>query len=435
MALLFLLSYEYSFCYSSSVIHGVSLSGSAIPQYVTINQTYGGSLLDYSYSVISTSDGGFALVGYSYSYGEGQSEMWLVKTDAFGKEEWNQVIGGPDEDFGFSIIAAANNGYIIVGGTQSYGEGDYDLWLVKTENTGQVEWQRTIGGFRADYGFSIRESSDGGYILAGRTDSFGAGGTDAWLVKTDVTGQVEWNATFGGMEEDVAITVITTVEGYLVVGGTRSYGAGGMDMWLIKADEDGQVEWNQTIGGTQDDLANAAVASSDGGFVITGFTESYGMGDRDVWLIGINGTGYPEWNHTFGGVNLDYADSIICSAEGGYILAGRTESFGGGKSDMWLIKTTITGQSEWNQTFGGAEEEAAYSVITTSDGGYVVVGRTASYGKGSADTWLVKITSHPETHSPSPSHSISGLSAFIVISTLAFLTVKKRKKSYYYYFL
>ncbi|MFX1517961.1 MAG: hypothetical protein ACFFC6_16795 [Promethearchaeota archaeon] len=201
-----------------------------------------------------------------------------------------------------------------------------------------------------------------------------------------------------------------------------------MDMWLIKTNDHGQVEWNQTIGGVQDDLANAVVSSSDGGFVITGVTQSYGMGDRDVWVIKINATGHPEWNQTFGGVNSDYADSILCSTEGEYILAGRMESFGAGESDMWVIKTTA-GQPEWNLTFGGIEEEAAYSIIATSDGGYVVVGRTASYGAGSADTWLIKIMPHCESDLPtSPPEPIPGWSWFCVICVFSALLMKNRKK-------
>ncbi|MFX0207338.1 MAG: hypothetical protein ACFFDT_15225, partial [Candidatus Hodarchaeota archaeon] len=360
--------------------------------------------MDYSYSVISSSDGGYVLAGYSYSYGAGESDLWLVKTNAHGQEEWNQAFGGSGREFGSSVIETSLTGYIVLGGTESYGAGDYDLWLLKINTAGQVEWNRTIGGLGAEYAFSVIGSSDGGFVLAGRTESYGAGGTDMWLVKTDTFGRVEWNRTFGGLTDDDASYVLATTDGgYVLVGGTDSYGAGDMDVWLVRTNTNGDIEWNQTIGGLREDRANAIISTFDGGFVLAGLTQSYGVGGRDVWLIKTNGTGYPEWNQTFGGNGHDTADSILRTPEGGYLLVGRTESFGAGKTDMWLIETTPTGQLERNQTFGGAEEEAAYSIIATVDGGYVVVGRTASYSVGLSDTWLIKII--PQTQSPSKWHA------------------------------
>ncbi|MFX0052630.1 MAG: hypothetical protein ACFE8U_15235, partial [Candidatus Hermodarchaeota archaeon] len=210
-----------------------TFSSNSYQPMVTINQTFGGPLLDYSYSVITASDGGYILAGYTYSYGAGESDLWLVKTNSVGQVEWNRTIGGLRGEFGFSIIISSDGGYIIVGGTESFGAGNYDLWLVKTNITGQVEWNRTIGGPGAEYGFSIIESSEGGYILAGRTDSYGVGGEDAWLLKTDANGQVEWNHTFGGTGNDAANSVIATTDGgYVFAGGTESNGD--MDMWLVK---------------------------------------------------------------------------------------------------------------------------------------------------------------------------------------------------------
>jgi hypothetical protein len=423
--------------------NGISDSHLFSSQYeVTINQTFGGSMLDYSYSVISSTDGGYVLAGYSYSYGAGESDLWLLKTDTHGYEEWNQVVGGSGEEFGSSVIATSH-GYIVLGGTESYGAGDYDLWLLKTNTTGQVEWNRTIGGLGPEYAFSVIESSDGGFVLAGRTESYGAGGTDAWLVKTDTFGRVEWNRTFGGlMNDDTSCVLATTDGGYVLVGGTASYGAGDMDAWLVKSNTNGEIEWDQTFGGEREDRASAIISTSDGGFVLTGLTQSYSVGGRDVWLIKTNGTGYPEWNQTFGGNGHDTADSILKTPEGGYLLAGRTESFGAGMTDMWLIKTTPTGQLEWNQTFGGAEEEAAYSIIATVDGGYVIVGRTASYSVGQSDTWLIKlipqgvtsqtamtsISSASSSNSSSLSKSTPSFSSIVFICCTFIIVMGRRGK-------
>jgi len=368
-------------------------SNSNYQQTLIINQTYGGSVLDYAYSVIATSDKGYALAGYTHSYGAGESDMWLVKTNAAGQVEWNQTIGGTAADYAFSVRASFDGGYILAGGTESYGAGKYDMWLVKINASGQVEWNQTIGGTAADYAFPVITSSDAGYVLAGRTGSYGAGNEDMWLVKTNAVGQVVWNQTFGGVDNDAATSVIATSdEGYILAGGTESYGTGGVDMWVVKTNATGQPEWNQTYGGLREDRASKVIATSDGGYVIAGLTSSYGAGSRDMWVVKTNATGQPEWNQTYGGTGLDYADSVISTSDGGYVLAGRTDSYGAGSMDMWLVKTNAVGQVEWDQTFGGIDNDAAYSVIATSDEGYVLVGRTESYGAGNEDIWLIKIS-------------------------------------------
>ncbi|MFX0184584.1 MAG: hypothetical protein ACFE95_16000 [Candidatus Hodarchaeota archaeon] len=367
-------------------------SDSNYQQTFIINQTYGGPVLDYAYSVIATSDEGYVLAGYTRSYGAGKSDMWLVKTNAAGQVEWNQTIGGTAADYAFSVRVSSDGGYVLAGGTESYGAGKSDMWLVKTNAAGQVEWNQTIGGSAADYAFPVIASSDAGYVLAGRTESYGAGESDMWLVKTNAAGQVEWNQTFGGVDNDDATSVIATSDaGYLLAGGTESYGTGGMDMWLVKTNAIGQHEWNQTYGGLYEDRASTVIATSDGGYVIAGLTSSYGAGSRDMWLVKTSATGQHEWNQTYGGTGLDYADSVVSTSDGGYVLAGRTESYGAGESDMWLVKTNAAGQVEWSQTFGGIDSEAAYSVIATSDEEYVLVGRTESYGAGNEDIWLIKI--------------------------------------------
>ena len=363
-----------------------------------INQTIGGKGLDYAYSIISTSDDGYALGGYTYSYDAGASDMWIVKTDAAGLLEWNQTVGGIAGEYAFSIITTADGGYILAGGTESYGVGGYDMWLVKTNSLGGVEWNQTYGGLGADYAFPVIASTDGGYILVGRTESYGAGASDMWAVKTNSFGVVEWNQTYGGANPDSGDDVITTSDGgYVFVGGTESYGTGGSDMWLVKTNSLGIVEWNQTYGGINEDRATSIIPATDGGYIIAGLTQSYGAGSRDMWLVKINATGGPEWNQTYGGAAPDFADTVIATTEGGYALVGRTESYGAGREDMWLVKTNRTGLLEWSQTFGGIKEDAAYSIIAPSAGEYVLVGRTESYGSGSSDLWLLKINVQPKT--------------------------------------
>ncbi|MHA2245164.1 MAG: hypothetical protein ACXADY_09355 [Candidatus Hodarchaeales archaeon] len=384
----------------SSLIYGTGTRAFGLYQVGSLNyqatlivdQTIGGSNLDYAYSVINTSDGGFATAGYTDSYGAGGSDMWLVKTDATGEVEWDQYYGGTRSDYGFSIVATIDGDYALSGGTESFGAGDYDMWLVKTNNQGEIEWSQTFGGIEADYAFPIIQTSDEGFVIAGRTQSFGAGDSDMCLVKVDNQGDIEWNHTYGGINSDSGDDVIVTSDGgYAIVGGTESYGAGESDMWLVKTNVLGKIEWNQTYGGINEDRAMAVIMDSDEGYVVAGLTQSFGAGNRDMWLVKTDSSGQPEWNQTFGGQENDYADSLIATSSGGYALAGRTESMGAGSEDMWLVKTNNSGQMEWDHTFGGSEEDTAYSVMEISENEYVLVGRTASQGTGNSDLWLLKV--------------------------------------------
>ena len=250
------------------------------------NQTYGGPDDDYGYSVVETSDGGYAIAGETLSFGAGSSDVWLVKINATGHMEWNQTYGGPSLDTVLSVLETSDGGYMVAGYTVSFGAGGADVWLVKTNATGTVQWNQTYGGLGDDYGRSVAQTSDGGYMVASFTDSFGAGGYDFWLVRTDAAGMVQWNQTYGGTGDDVVRSVIkTSDEGYAIAGVTDSYGAGSSDVWLVKIDAAGMMQWNQTYGGPSGDEGSFVVETVDGGYAIVGFTWSYGAGLADTWLI------------------------------------------------------------------------------------------------------------------------------------------------------
>jgi len=203
-----------------------------------------------------------------------------------------------------------------------------------------VQWDRTYGGPAWDTTYSMIQTSDGGFAMAGTTESFGAGAYDFWLVKTDSSGIMQWNKTYGGAYSDIATRVIQASDGgYVLTGSTYSFGAGSSDMWLVKTDSSGIMQWNKTYGGVASELsAWSFVRASDGGYVLAGYTESFGAGFADVWLVKTDSSGIMQWNKTFGGPDLDYANCIIQTCDGGYALAGHTESYGAGGGDIWLIK-------------------------------------------------------------------------------------------------
>ena len=203
----------------------------------------------------------------------------------------------------------------------------------------EEEWNKTFGGSQDDMALSVQQTSDGGYIVAGETCSYGAGHYDVWLVKTDANGTEQWNKTFGGLGIDWAYSVQqTTDSGYIVAGGTTSYGVGSWDFWLVKTDANGIKQWDKTFGGTNNEMASSVQQTTDSGYIIAGYTWSYGAGGSDMWLIKTDANGNEQWNKTFGGTDKENALSIQQTANDGYILAGWTESYSAGSADFWLIK-------------------------------------------------------------------------------------------------
>jgi len=268
-----------------------------------------------------------------------------------------------------------------------------DLPLISLVVASSEMWSRTYGGAGEDVAYSLGETSDGGYSIAGATNG------NVLLVKTDEQGNLEWNHTYGGGR---AYSLVKTSDGgYAIAGYTNSFSSEGTDFWLIKTDEFGNMEWNKTYGrvdaewiritGEVRDNAYSLVATSDGGYALTGDTSPHILGSpRDVWLVKIDAYGNMEWNRTYGGESYEDAYSLVATSDGGFAIAGCTRSFGAGFEDFWLIKTDEYGNMEWNRTYGGEEWERARSLIETSDGGFALAGYTDSFGAEGYDFWLVK---------------------------------------------
>jgi len=353
-------------------------------------RTYGGSSEDWAHSVQQTTDGGYIVAGTTISFGAGSRDFYLVKTNGQGDTLWTRTYGGNGSDWAWSAQQTADEGYIVTGETYSFGEGGRDFYLVKTDSLGDMRWMRSYGGRDFDCAYSVQQTADGGYIVAGRTFPLGYVG-DIYIVKTDSLGDTLWTRTYGGSSDDEeAFSVQQTADGgYIMAGGSYSFSVGA-DFYLMKTNSLGDTLWTRTYGGSSDDYAYSVQQTTDGGYIVAGYTDSFGAGNRDFYLVKTNSLGDTLWTRTYGGSNYDYGRSVQQTADGGYIMAGETDSFGEGGLDFYLVKTNSSGDTLWTRTYGGSGVEYGYSVQQTADGGYIVAGSTYSFGAGYADFYLVK---------------------------------------------
>jgi parallel beta-helix repeat protein len=354
------------------------------------NKTFGGAGGQCANSVQQTSDGGYIMAS-------GLNTPWLIKTDSNGNQLWRKWYGGPSMDVATSVQQTSDSGYILTGFTYSYivdlGVGSNDFLLVKTDPDGIEQWNKTFGGKSDDYAYSVKQTTDAGYVLAGRKICE-AGNSDAWLIKTDGSGNEQWNKTFGGISHDMIYSVQqTSDDGYILAGSTSSYGVDkyDSDAWLIKTDENGNEQWNKTFGETSYEEIKSVQQTIDGGYILAGYINTGMAYDRDAWLIKTNENGNEQWNKTFGENSFKEAYSVQQTIDGGYILAGHTFEDG---SCAWLVKTDAKGNEQWNKTFKGNGSGYARSVQQTIDGGYILAGGLSSV-VGEYEAWLIKVAGEP----------------------------------------
>jgi hypothetical protein len=352
-------------------------------------RTYGGAEDDYGYSVQQTSDGGYIVAGKTGSFGAGSHDVYLIRTNAQGDTLWTRTFGGADADGGFSVQQTLDGGYIVAGFAASFGAGEPEVYLIKTDAQGDTQWTRTYGGPGYEYGSSVQQTSDGGYVVAGTKGLLFY--ADVYVIKTDSQGDTVWTRTYGGTGEDRGNSVQQTLDGgYIVAGFTSSFGPGDEDVYLIKTNDSGDTVWTRTYGGTSNDEGFSVRQTSDGGYIIAGSTASFGAGTRDVYLIRVDTTGDTLWTRTCGGMGDDLGYSVQQAADGGYIVAGCTRSFGTGYTDVYLIMTDAAGDTLWTRTYGGTTWDFGNSVQQTLDGGYIIAGWTYSFGGGLCKVYLIK---------------------------------------------
>ncbi|MDX9908293.1 MAG: hypothetical protein RBS23_02445, partial [Mariniphaga sp.] len=272
----------------------------------------GGEGFESGTSMQQTHDGGYVMTGHTDSFGAGNSDVYVVKLTGSGHLQWTKTIGGRNHESGNSVCQTRGGGYVITGYTTSFGAGNADIYVVKLGSSGDLEWSRTIGGTGQDIGSSIHQTTDGGFIIGGMSASYSTGNPDAYVVKLDSSGDLEWSKTIGGAADDWCSSIRQTHDGgYVFTGATSSFGAGKSDVYVVKLDASGNLQWEKAIGGTDSDLGKSICQTLDGGYIITGNTKSFGAGYADVYVVRLNASGELLWTKTIGSKDWDSGNSIV----------------------------------------------------------------------------------------------------------------------------
>ena len=369
------------------------------------NKTYGGSVFDMLYCVHETKDGGFIACGERNFTGDPLWYLWLLKLDSNGNEQWNVTLPGSVGDadcWAMFVIQTKDGGYLASGfnGTQVNTHGGVGF-LLKVDSQGVVQWNKKYPFGEALFGpiYCVQEI-DNGYVAVGHTRGNTTSDVNGLLFTTDLSGNVLWKKIFSlGNKEENFYSVRATSDGGYILGGTGTPGTN-PDYWLVKTDSNGNEQWNKTYGGILNDFSYSrnCLPTGDGGYIMTGcsYSHSNSSSRGDVWLVKTHSNGSKEWDRGYGELNQhDISWSMDTSHDGGYIFVA-AKNYGGlaaPKDQLWLVKTDSDGNVVRSQTFGGAKIDRGYYVNKTSDGGYIIAGRTESFGHGGSDGWIIKLAS------------------------------------------
>ena len=359
-------------------------------------KTYGGTGDDYGYAIDFTDEGGFIIAGdYNAVYGYNEGKIYLLKTDSIGDTVWTNLYGGNNGDYGLDILSIQDVGYTICGYTQSFGSHNRDAYLMQVNTDGVQMWMNTYGYLNWNAVHSLHRTSDGGYILAGECSVAGSD-NDMLFVRTDSVGGQVWLDTFGGQNFQGADAAFEMSDGGYLVSGTKNIsGGGGFDPCIVRLDANADTLWTKTYGGPAEDFTASAIQTADNGMLITGITASFGSGEDDIYLLRVDEYGDTLWTRAYGGENSEWGLGIAELSDGGFIVTGQTNSFGNGSNDIYLLRIDADGDSLWFETYGGEGDDWGRDVLVTPDGGYIVAGYTDSYGAGGYDVYLFQTAGDP----------------------------------------
>jgi len=355
------------------------LNLSEVNSQTTWERTYGGSGYDYANFMEPTADGGFIIGGKTNSFGALDDAAWILKLNSKGKISWQKMYDGSGYGYDnpLSIREIGGGGFIFTGYTTTFGDNG-DMWITKLNSSGNIIWQKIYGTLNWDEGDSIIQTSDNNYVVLGVT-SDNLGYYDLWLLKLDTNGNIIWQYTYGGSDDEYASIVRQTSDGgFIIAASTYSFGQGNLDAWILKLDSSGNIIWQKTYGSAYDEWLNWIEQTSDGGYIVAG-AKYVSATDYNAWIMKLNSSGAVSWEKIFG-VNQEEAFSIQQTSDGGYIVGCSTGNYGAGSIDIWVLKLDSSGNTQWQKTYGDTNSDQVAMVKAVSSGGYIIGGRTFSWG-------------------------------------------------------
>jgi hypothetical protein len=442
----------FGFYGQGPIIEWQKCLGGVYGDTVQINDTtvYYSSGEDLIQKIRKTNDGGYIVVGTTgsnntdVSGNHGLMDIWVVKLNSSGVIQWQKCYGGSYDEYGSDIQQTMDGGYIVCGGASSI-DGDiagsgfhgsqysaYDIFVFKITSSGVIQWKKCLGGSGTEGANAIKQTSDGGYIVAGSTNTNNNGDvtgynpnnsyyeSDAWVVKLTSSGNIDWKKCYGDDNGDNFNSVEILNDGSFYFSGTtgsyQTFGNhGGYDFWVVKTDGLGNIQWQKFYGGSAGDFGNSLKITPDQGFVFTGETYSYNgdvlgsnnidNNDSDVWFFRADNLGNIIWQNSLGGTIREAGYDVVVTADGGFAVTGYTNSFNGdvsynyGSKDFWIVKLNSAGNKIWEKCYGGVADDVSNSIVETADGGFVLAGSiqssdfnsTISGSHGNGDGWVVKL--------------------------------------------
>lgn len=357
------------------------------------------------YSVCESPDTSIVMAGVTNSYElsdkyQKHKKIYVVDTDSTGQLMWGRIYGGDHVDIAKDIYPTRDGGYIITGNTRSFqptiGVKDKkkELLVLKIDKNGLVEWSKTYGGKNHDYGFCIRQTLDGGYIVAGETNSFESSSSDIYILKLDFEGNVQWSKRMGGKNLEYAFEIVETYDGYVLAGETNTFGVGNYDIFLMKIDKDGEVQWTKTYGGVSEEYGYDLEYTADEGFVLTGSSYSFGLGRLDYYVLRLDKQGDVLWARVYGGESDDQAHSVKELKNGDFLVAGFSSSFFHqlNGEDVYVLRLSEKGTVRWSKIYGGKFGDYAVYALESKKGDFLIAGETASFnGFDDRDTYVIRM--------------------------------------------
>lgn len=364
-------------------------------------RAYGKSFWDGAYSVIQTSDGGYAFAGYTESPSADGYDVLVVKLNSSGLVQWAKAYGGIQDDIPCSLIQTTDGGYAVAGTSWSFGSGpsDPDFFLFKLSSNGSLQWAKAYHYSDRDRCYQVIQTADNGYALVGKIYYNEVKEEEFYVIKTGSDGSVQWTRACGStIENETARSIAQLSDGsYVVVGTAYNLGDSGVDrgVFIVKVSSDGVPQWYKVYyNPDMDYLVYSLAVALTGDFMIAGIAVNPGTGRSDFLALMLNPDGSIDWARTIGGTQYDTAFSVFRASDGGYVFAGATNSYGAGYLDFMVAKLSANGNFQWARTLGTASyNDAAYSVIQMSDGTFAVAGQTPGYGAGGQDAFVLKLSS------------------------------------------